>query len=170
MDPSRAKIVADMIVTRKGASRENLGTERVDIKHLGELKFQIRKADFELIADEPADRGGTNTGPNPLGYFLAGAASCLMMQYARLATAKNIPLDQLEMTARAHFERRIRGSFTEAIYDVKIQSREDEARIVALSKEAEDMCFVHQTLLKAGVRMTTNVSLNGKEVASLKAT
>lgn len=157
-----------MIKTRRGASDENLGTERVDIKHLGGLKFRVKKSDFEFTVDEPPDRGGTNSGPNPLGYFLAGAASCLMMQYARLAIAKSISLEGFEMTARGHFQRRVRGSFTEMIYDVSIQSPQDGSTIIELSREAEDMCFVHQTLLKGGVKLTTNVTLNGKPLVTLK--
>ncbi len=168
MDQSRAKIIAEMIETRQGASAENLGTERVDIKHLGDLKFRVKKMDFEFMVDEPPDRGGTNAGPNPLGYFLAGAASCLMTQYMRLAIAKGIPIEQFEMTARGHFERRVRGTFTEMIYDIRIQSQQDHSTIIALSREAENMCFVHQTLLKGGVKMTTNVSLNGKQIVTLK--
>jgi uncharacterized OsmC-like protein len=168
MDESRAKIIADMIKTRQESTGENLGTERVDISHLGDLKFRVKKADFDFTVDEPSDRGGTNVGPNPLGYFLAGAASCLMMQYVRLATAKGIPIEHFEMTARGHFQRRIRGTFTDMVYDVKIQSPQDDSAIIALSKSAEDMCFVHQTLLRAGVKMTTNVSHNGKQVVTLE--
>jgi uncharacterized OsmC-like protein len=157
-----------MIKTRQGASEEILGTERVDIKHLEDMKFRVKKTDFEFTVDEPPDRGGTNAGPNPLGYFLAGAATCLMMQYVRLATAKGIPIEQFDMTARGHFQRRIRGTFTEMIYDIKIQSPRDDSTIIALSREAEDMCYAHQTLLNGGVKMTTNVSLNGKQLVTLK--
>ncbi len=169
MDESQRKIIAEGLEKRRQGSDEKYltGTERVDIKYLGDLRFQVKKLNFQFPVDEPPDRGGNDTGPNPLAYFLAGAASCLTMQYARLATAKDIHVNGLELTARAHYSRRIRGSFTDIIYDVKIQSKEDHAKIIDLAKGAEEMCFAHQTLLKAGIKMTTTIHLNGQQIATL---
>ena len=59
--------------TRKG----QVGTTRVDIKHLEQKTFQVtsnnREQEFQFLMDEPAVRGGQNHGATPLGYFLAGA-------------------------------------------------------------------------------------------------
>ncbi len=138
------------------------GAERVDLKRIDHLKFEARKRDFVFTVDEPAERGGTDQGPNPLAYFMAGAASCLMNQYATAAIASGITLDDLQMTARGHFDRRIGGAFDEMIYDVRISSKAPKNAILELSKEAEEMCYAHNTLRKAGLRMTTNLHLNGE--------
>ncbi len=138
------------------------GAERVDLKRVDHLKFEARKRDFVFTVDEPAERGGTDQGPNPLAYFMAGAASCLMNQYAVAAIAKGIVLEDLQMTARGHFDRRIGGAFDEMIYDIRILSKAPKSAILELSKESEEMCYAHNTLRKAGLRMKTNLYLNGE--------
>ncbi len=149
----------------EASDREFLfGSERVDIKLVEHLRFEARKRNFTFTVDEPPERGGTDKGPNPLAYFVAGAASCLMNQYAVLAIARDIPIRDLTITARGHFDRVLGGSFTEIIYDLKISSEASREIILKLSREAERMCYAHNTLRKAGVRMITNLFLNGKEI------
>jgi uncharacterized OsmC-like protein len=147
---------------REASDKEFLfGAERVDLRRVDHLRLEARKRDFVFTVDEPAERGGTDQGPNPLAYFMAGAASCLMNQYATAAIASGIPLDDLQMTARGHFDRRMGGAFDEMTYDVRISSKAPKNTIMELSKEAEEMCYAHNTLRKAGIRMKTNLYLNG---------
>jgi uncharacterized OsmC-like protein len=141
------------------------GAERVDIRRVKHLKFEARKRHFRFTIDEPPERGGTDEGPNPLAYFIAGAASCLMNQYAVLAIARDVPISDLAITARGHFDRVLGGSFKEIIYDVRIFSEATRETILNLSREAERMCYAHNTLSKAGVRMVTNLFLNEKQIS-----
>ncbi len=138
------------------------GSERVDLRRVGHLTVEARKRGFKFLVDEPPERGGRDQGPNPLAYFVAGAASCLMNQLATDAIYRGIRLDELEMTARGHFDRRMGGSFNEIIYDVRLASKSPGPTVASLVKEAEEMCYAHNTLKKAGVKVTTNVFLNGK--------
>jgi len=138
------------------------GSERIDLKRISHLKFEARKRDFRFVVDEPAERGGTDEGPNPLAYFIAGAASCLVNQYATLSMARDIRLDDIQLTARGHFDRKLGGAFEEVIYDLKLESPSSPASIIDLSREAERMCYAHNTLKKGGVKMVTNLYLNGK--------
>lgn len=85
-----------------------------------------------------------------------------MNQYATLAMAMDVSITGLELTARAHFDRRIGGAFEEVVYDLKLSSPDPEETILDLAREAERMCYAHNTLKKAGVRMVTNLFLNGK--------
>ena len=39
--------------------------------------FVAKTRKFKLIIDEPEDLGGSNKGPNPVEYILAGLAGCL---------------------------------------------------------------------------------------------
>jgi len=141
-----------------------LGAERVDLRRVDHLKVEARKRDFVFYVDEPEDRGGTDQGPNPLAYFIAGAASCLINQFLTDAIYRGIALEGVEMVARGHFDRRIGGAFKEVIYDLRLTSPSSKEDIVSLAKEAEEMCYAHQTLRKAGVKMTTNIFLNGKPI------
>lgn len=141
------------------------GSERVDLRRVDHLKIEARKRHFTFYVDEPVERGGTDQGPNPLAYFIAGAASCLINQFLTDAIYRGVKLDDFEMTARGHFDRRMGGAFEEIIYDVRLTSPSSKEDIAALAGEAERMCYAHQTLKRAGVKMTTNILLNGKPIA-----
>jgi uncharacterized OsmC-like protein len=165
-DARLTEIIKEHVRKRHEASDEEFlfGAERIDLRHLDHLKMEASKKGFTFIVDEPEERGGTDKGPNPLAYFLAGAASCLMNQYATDAVFRGIRIDSFEMTARGHFDRRIGGAFSDMVYDLKISSPASRESVLALSEEAEKMCYAHNTLKNAGVKMTTNIFLNGAKI------
>jgi uncharacterized OsmC-like protein len=165
-DPRLIETIKLHVKKRREATDEAFlfGAERVDIKLEKHLKFNARKREFVFTIDEPADRGGTDTGPNPLAYFIAGAISCLLNQFAVDAIANDIELEGLEATARGHFNRKLGGAFEEIIYDIRLTSKAGKEQIRSLAREAEEMCYAHNTLKKAGVKMKTNLYLNGEPV------
>jgi len=158
--------IREHVKKRHEASDEEFlfGSERVDLQRLDHLKVEARKRHFTFYVDEPAERGGTDQGPNPLAYFIAGAASCLINQFLTDAIYRNVNLEDVQLAARGHFDRRMGGAFEEIIYDLKLTSSSSEDDILSLAKEAEEMCYAHQTLKKAGVKMRTNIFLNGKPI------
>ena len=164
------KAFSDLIavVKKENAERRVLqapefGSQRVDIELVEQLRLQASFGQFSFTIDEPPERGGTNAGLPPLAHFLAGAASCLMTQYAKLAIAKDIPLSSMKTTARGHFDRRVGGAFNDIIYEVSIESPADVDLIRLVAREAEEMCYAHNTLKKV-VRMQTILMFNGKRI------
>jgi uncharacterized OsmC-like protein len=141
------------------------GSERVDLRRVDHLTLEARKRDFRFTVDEPKERGGKDRGPNPLAYFIAGAASCLVNQFLTDAIFRGVKLEEVELSARGHFDRRLGGAFEEIIYDLRLTSPSSKEAIASLAEEAENMCYAHQTLKKAGVKMTTNIFLNGKPIS-----
>lgn len=147
------------------------GAERVTIERIGPGNgpFRVRKRDFQFLVDEPSERGGTDTAPNPLAYFLAGAATCLLSHYMLRAIADEMELDELSLAARGQFNRRLfGGAFTKVVYDVRITSSEKHARIEELARTAEEMCYAHNTLANAGVELVHNVHVNGERIATFE--
>ncbi len=140
------------------------GAERIDLKRVDHLTLEARKREFTFVVDEPPERGGKDKGPNPLAYFIAGAASCLVNQFLTDAIYRGIELDGVELTARGHFDRKLGGTFNEIIYDLRLESPSAKEPILELAREAEEMCYAHNTLKKAGVKMTTNLFLNGTQI------
>jgi len=167
MSNEQIRIIREHVKKRYEAADQAFlfGAERVDLMRLDHLKFEARKKHFSFIVDEPQERGGADEGPNPLAYFIAGAASCLMNQYAVAAIARDIKLEGIELTARGHFNRKIGGAFEEVVYDMKLKSSASRKAILELSHEAERMCYAHNTLKKAGVTMVTNLFLNGEKIS-----
>ena len=53
-----------------------------------------------LLADEPADFGGTNTGPTPYDLVLAGLGACKTMTMRMYAERKGFPLDRAQVTLK----------------------------------------------------------------------
>ncbi len=66
-------------------------TIRAVAKLLEDMHIEGRVGKFRLESDEPAARGGTDLGPTPLHYFVAGAAFCLITQMARFAPLYDVP-------------------------------------------------------------------------------
>lgn len=58
----------------------------------GKFQQQIAIGPHRLIADEPVDAGGTDSGPTPYDLLLAGLGACTAMTVRLYADAKGIPL------------------------------------------------------------------------------
>ncbi len=96
-----ARFVADVVA---GWVRRYLDAEppmphaalegEVVVEETGEGKFQqnIAAGDHRLLADEPTDIGGTNTGPTPYDLLLAGLGACTAMTVRLYADRKRWPL------------------------------------------------------------------------------
>ena len=148
---------------RRSLGAEKIGTHRIDVQLIEQLRFEASFGNFRFTIDEPPERGGTNGGLPPLSYFLAGAVSCLLTQYAKLAIAKNVPLTSMKAVARGHFDRRVGGAFRDIIYEIAIVSPASADAIGDVAREAELLCYAHNTL-KNSVHMQTNLTLNGERL------
>ncbi len=156
-------------VVKNEEGRSKLGqpitTVRVDLKHIEQTKLEAKAGGFTIQIDEPAERGGTNTAPAPLNYFIMGAASCFLMQLVKVSMMKNLNVDGIEVIARGHLERVKKRKFTDIIYDITLIGSESPGNATELLHQAEEMCFVHQTL-KDAIPVTSNMSLNGTPLTS----
>ena len=137
---------------RYGLKDEAPALVRVDLKHVENLRLRIRTrddGDHVFWADEPRSRGGEDTSPAPLPYFIAGAASCFLMQLVKVAAYRSLRVDEVGLTCVGRFDRRVGEGFREIIYEVKIKGEADVDEVREMVREAEDMCFAHNTLRKA---------------------
>jgi len=135
----------------------------------GTAPLRVRKRDFDFVVDEPVERGGTDTAPNPLAYFLGGAAACLANHYVSVAIADGLTLRRLSITALGHFDRVLtEGAFRDIHYDIRIESDESPEQIRDLAERADVMCFASNTLANAGVALTSRVIVAGEDIATLR--
>lgn len=113
-------------------------------------------------------QGAHATAPNPLAYFLAGAASCLANHYVSLAVVEGVTLEGLSISAVGHFDRLLTGgAFRDIAYDVRIRSTASTEQIHDLAARADLMCFASNTPANAGIVLQSRVQLNGIPVATL---
>lgn len=154
-----------------GTDRSLIGTERVDIALEGDGNgpFVVRKRDWEWVVDEPPERGGTDSGPNPLAYFLSGSISCLLSHYMLCAIEADVEVSNLKVTARMRYDRSAEISkVTEVIYKVTMSSDASRDEVSGMLERAQDMCYAHNTLAAAGVKLITDVELNGSALIKLE--
>ena len=84
------------------------------------------------------------------------------MQYTSVVISKDIPVDNLNVIARAHHSPELR-IFKDMIFQIYLEGSCSEDQAVSLAKEASDRCFVENTLAKA-IPVTTELHLNGKKI------
>ncbi len=121
---------------------------------VGRLQQEIVAGSHRLIADEPVDAGGLDSGPTPYDLLLAGLGACTSMTLRLYAERKALPLDRV--TVRLSHSR---------IYAADCESCETKEgkidridRTITLSGnlddeqrkrllEIADKCPVHRTLM-----------------------
>ncbi|MEK6193866.1 MAG: bifunctional alpha/beta hydrolase/OsmC family protein [Deltaproteobacteria bacterium] len=117
-----------------------------------------------LIADEPKNVGGTNSGPTPYGYLVAGLGACTAMTIRMYADHKKIPLESVRVELQhdkihaADCEACETGAgkidrITRKIFLTGNLSPEQQKRII----EIADKCPVHRTL-HSGVLVETELA------------
>jgi uncharacterized OsmC-like protein len=96
-----------------------------------------------LRSDEPAEVGGTDTGPMPTELFCAALASCFCLAVAHVARKRSVELPNLQVTATAERAGR------ELRYDrltVTTAAGIDPEELGPLVERARSFCWVSNTL------------------------
>jgi uncharacterized OsmC-like protein len=154
------------------ASNPALGktTIRAVAKLLEDMHVEGRVGKFRLESDEPAVRGGTDLGPTPLQYFVAGAAFCLITQLARFAPLYDVPLEEVQADVRADFNAADKfvtdgsgGAFEQVTYALTVRSSAPPEQVRLLIKHAERACHATQSL-RQPVPVSLEVHLNGQRL------
>lgn len=63
-----------------------------------EFKTEIQAGPYTMYADEPADVGGTESGPTPYDFLSAALGACTSMTIHVVAKREKIPLTGVELT------------------------------------------------------------------------
>lgn len=117
------------------------------------LRTDVTANGYALVADEPANLGGTNTGPTPYDYLLAALGSCTAITVRMYADHKGWPLESV--TVRLSHHRIHAGDCQECeakdgridyiSRDLELVGTLDASQHARLLEIAE-RCPVHQTL------------------------
>ena len=121
----------------------------------GTLKHAVEIRSHTLVADEPKDEGGENTGPSPQELLAASLASCTAITMEMYANRKG--WDVGEVVVDVTYEPAQRGSPTRFHMDVRLPKElPEEQREKLLTIAAK--CPVHRTL-EGEVMFDESVSL-----------
>jgi uncharacterized OsmC-like protein len=135
---------------------------------LEDMHLEGRVGKFRLDSDEPAVRGGTDLGPTPLQFFVAGVAFCLITQLARFAPLYDVPLEDVQADVRAEFNVADKfgmdgpsGAFEQVTYALMVRSSAPPEQVRQLVEHAERACHAAQSL-RQPVPVVLKVHLNGE--------
>jgi putative redox protein len=108
-------------------------------------RFRLRIRGHQLVADQPRDAGGDDTGPTPTELFVAGLTGCIGFYAERYLRRHRLPTDGLAVDCSYSMssDRPARVEAIEVL--VEIPEGLPEVRIDAL-KRVIDRCTVHNSL------------------------
>ncbi len=163
MNASDARYVGAMIaswvrkylsIDRPKTLEGSLAKNRV-VARIGETGFrtEIMANGLSLVADEPVSVGGTNMGPTPYDYLVAGLGACTAMTLRMYADRKQWPLEEV-VVSLSHKKVHATDCQTCETNPVMVDRIERDVEVTgpldaSQSKrlmEIADRCPVHRTL------------------------
>ena len=115
------------------------------------LKQYVQIGKHLILADEPEDKGGENTGPDPYGLLMAALGACTAMTLQLYARRKELPLEGAEIYL-SHEKVEGTDKFTrEIVIQGEHLSEDQRTRMM----EIADKCPVHKTLTGEVIIETT---------------
>ena len=136
-------------------------------------KNQIRRA-HKLLVDEPPAFGGNDLSASPVELILAALGSCQQIMYAALASVRDIPLEECDITLKANLDvrgllginadKKVFPGFSNISYETNIKSPAPKEQIEQLVEDVEKQCPV-MDMLSRTVDVDGSTFINEKEVA-----
>ncbi|MFF4948769.1 OsmC family protein [Streptomyces chattanoogensis] len=127
----------------------NREVEEVEVSFTGGESYRIRVRGHEMVVDQPAETGGSDSGPTPVELFVASLASCVAFYAGRFMDRHGLPRGDLGATA--DFEMADDGPARVARVRIRVRVPASEplaqARKEAL-RAVVHHCTVHNTLLR----------------------
>jgi putative redox protein len=96
----------------------------------------------ELVLDEPADRGGTDTGPRPTQLLASSLAGCIAITMEMYAERKGWDLGRLEVSVEVTYEGEVPNDYEVSIKLPDELDDEQRRRLLVIATK----CPVHQVL------------------------
>lgn len=131
-------------------------------------QVELAARQFSFLSDEPEKIGGTDLGPTPVEYVLAGLAACQEIVYATYARVLDIEITSLKVRAEGSLDLRgffgvadVQAGFSSVTYSVDIDSPAPAEEIRRLIDTVNAKCPVLE-IIKDPVPVTSAYALNGE--------
>lgn len=132
--------------------------------------FEQYGRSFTFHGDESADRGGHETGPSPMRYFLSGLAFCMVGWWAKGSAALDIELTSLEGRVDTLLDMRGEHGFADVavnpqwlVLSIDVSSAATAEEVLAAIDWGDARCPLG-VLVRRAVPVHQVVTLNGSVV------
>lgn len=117
-------------------------------------KLVVKARNFKLVVDEPAGLGGTDHGPNPVEYLLAGYAGCLNVVAHLVAKEQGLDIKKLTINVDGDINpARLfgqsnddRAGFKILRVNIAIDTDAEQPAIDQWLKEVENRCPINDNI------------------------
>lgn len=118
-------------------------------------KTVVEAGRFKIIVDEPKNQGGTDDGPTPVDYLLAGLAGCINVVGHVIANEMGFELRGMDIQLEGDLNparfmgksKEQRAGYKEIRVKITPDSDADEATLEKWLEIVEDRCPVSDTLV-----------------------
>jgi putative redox protein len=121
----------------------------------GAMQQRIAMGAHALLADEPPDVGGTDSGPNPHDLFDASLAACKAMTAHWYAKQRGYPLERVSTLVERDGSKERQGQYGLTVTMTFHGPLTDEQRARLL--DAVGRCPVHKLMTTVEVAITTKM-------------
>ncbi len=122
-----------------------LSTGRTTVNLTSGLRCAVKENEWELLADQPASRGGESAGPGPSFLGRAALGTCMAQGYAMVFAERNIPFDEINVVVESDSDSRgflavdgdVPPGISQTRYLVTVESSADEQELLAAMDHAD---------------------------------
>ncbi len=119
---------------------------------------RIMDTQWELQLDEPTEDGGSNSGANPMQYFIASLAGCQNEQAQVVAEELSINIGQIDINVEIDLDLagfmgmsdNSNGSYKNVRLDALVQGNATDAQIRTLGEKVDARCPILALLRTSG--------------------
>lgn len=149
-------IKIEKLLNLRAAVKKNLGNNKktwpAKTKWLGGTASVTKVRDFEVRVDDPEERGGSNTAPNPAETLLAALGSCIIIDYVCTAALEGINIEELEVDIKGEtdpegfFGLSDKKGFQRITCSVSLRSDAGKAKLEKLHKHVVETSPIGNTI------------------------
>lgn len=118
----------------------------VNVKHLGDVKFEVAAREHVLISDQPKESGGGDNGMTPPELFLSALGSCAAYYAAAYLKKKSLPQEGLSVRVTAE-KAGPPARLDQFHIEVEVPTALSEADRIGIDRSVHH-CLIHSTLLQ----------------------
>lgn len=115
----------------------------VQVRHLGQVKFEASARGHRVLCDQPTENGGTDGGMTPPEFLLSALATCAGYYAAEYLKTRSLPAEGLEVRVSAE---KLKHPFRLGDFRIEVTAPGLPPEHEAGLKRAVDTCLILHTL------------------------